>query len=134
MTKRPAPEPIKLSSYPRDDVRYSKDVETRGTAYVYHPDTPQSPAVRVDLGDYDVTLLDYPAGTVFTVDVTARYGEEEFERTFRLRSTQDDDDVGDYTVGPGLVTEPGPWWALGRKKHSGFEFGVRVMGAVLAEE
>ena len=102
MTKRPGPEPIKLSSYPRDDVRYSKDVEARGT--------------------------------VFTVDVTARYGSEEYERTFRLRSTQDDDDTDDYTVGPGLVTEPGPWWALGRKKHSGFEFGVRVMGAVLAED
>lgn len=128
MKKRLAVEPIKISSWPRDDVRYPKDVETHGVAHVRDAGVPPPRDVELELGNYDVSLLDFPVGTPFSVHVTARYDGTDYAHTFRFRTTGDDDDVDHYTVGPGLVTERGRW---GRTKHSGFEFGVLIMGAVL---
>ena len=106
------------------------DGERRGTAYVYAAEDPSRPLFELGLGQMDVELVDSPVGSVFTVRVTAGADGRAWEETFRLRVTGDDDDTGEYTVGPGLVAERGRG---GRTTHSGFEFGVLVMGAVPAD-
>ncbi len=128
MAENHPPEPVKIGAFPRDDVRWPRDGDQRGTARVHGPDD-GGPTVELELGDMGVELLDYPVDEVFTVHVSASNAGHAYEETFRLRVTGDDDDTGEYTVGPGLVAERG---RLGRTTHSGFEFGVLVMGAVPA--
>jgi hypothetical protein len=130
MAENHPPEPVKIGSFPRDDVRWPQDGDQRGTAYVYAPEDPGAPVFELHLGDPGVELIDSPVGSVFTVRVTGGVDRRAWEETYRLRVTGDDDDTGEYTVGPGLVAERGRW---GRTTHSGFEFGVLVMGAVPAD-
>lgn len=130
MAENHPPEPVKIGSFPRDDVRWTDHGDRRGTAYVYVPEDPAAPLHELRLGDLGVELVDSPVGSVFSVRVTAGADGRAWEETFRLRVTGDDDDTGEYTVGPGLVAERGRW---GRTTYSGFAFGVLVMGAVPAD-
>jgi hypothetical protein len=130
MAENHPPEPVKIGSFPRDDVRWPEGGDQRGTAYVHAPEDPATPLFELHLGDLGVELIDSPVGSVFSVRVTGGVDGRAWEETFRLRVTGDDDDTGEYTVGPGLVVEPG---RRGRTTHSGFEFGVLVMGAVPAD-
>ena len=131
MAENHPPEPVKIGAFPRDDVRWPADGDQRGTAYVYAAEDPAHPVLELGLGEMDVELIDSPVGSVFAVRVSAGVGGQVWEETFRLRVTGDDEDTGEYTVGPGLVAERGRW---GRTTHSGFEFGVLVMGAVPADQ
>jgi hypothetical protein len=129
-----------VGSHPRDDVwtRWARDGQMRsGFARLYGPDAPppydsrELGLGRVDLGDLRTVTIEQPIGTVFTAVIEAGFGAETFSRTVRFRLTGDERDVANAIVGPGLVPQRAGW---GRTRYGGFEFGVTVLGAVMAEQ
>ena len=125
------PETLLVGIYPREDVKWPDDgVARRGLIEVHAGDPDAVVASQEMRGAFVAPLSpDLEVGTAFSVHVTASDGTQNFDETFRFVVTGDEDDVAQYTVGPGITVERGRW---GKKTVSGFEFGATVMGATPA--
>lgn len=139
MKTRAAPTPIPttkpdaliISVFPRDDTRWPDDgVERHGLVGLHSASGDQPIHESRQMGDLVPFASVIPVGESFELRVTATFGHEHYDRSLSFRVTGDEDDVHNYTVGPGLQRKSG---RLGSKTVGGFEFGATVMGAQLEE-
>ncbi|MEV8041428.1 MULTISPECIES: hypothetical protein [unclassified Arthrobacter] len=123
---------VTVGCYPRDDVSWAKDGRVRegsATILVRQADGTLEPSGEVVLGELRILHPDVKVGGEFVIELRARFDSETFHRRVTFVASGDEArDVFISAVGPGGHAEPkaGPFK---RRRYSGFEFGVMVMGA-----
>jgi len=133
---------VVVGTYPRDDVSWAKDGFPReGTVWVegdgsgaimdgtYSPQNPPTTTGTMTMTGPDVTQVDQPIGSHFTVRVQGAYNGQTFSGTASFRTTDNENDVTPCVVGPGATELPHKFGHAHR--YTGYSFGVLVMGAVL---
>jgi len=122
------PDGLVIGIYPRDDIRWADDgVDRSGLLEVQFGSGDAATRESRKMGEFDPFSPAIPVGVVFQLRITATFGPEKYDQSFRFRVTGDEDDVRHYTVGPGMQL-------AGRSRRrftGGFEFGATVMGAQL---
>jgi hypothetical protein len=125
------PETLLVGVYPREDVTWPDDGAARRGLIEVRAGAAGDTGTVIASQEMSSSFIeplspDLEVGASFSVHVTASDGTQNFDETFHFVVTGDEDDVAQYTVGPGLTVERGRW---GKKTVSGFEFGATVMGA-----
>ncbi|HEX7739509.1 MAG TPA: hypothetical protein VF426_07660 [Marmoricola sp.] len=124
------PDTLLIGTYPRDDIKWPDDGVARDGLIEILVGLEDDIVASQRIGEFFPPLSpDLEVGSRFTLRITATMDAEHFSKTYAFVVTGDEDDGGQYTLGPGMHVERGRW---GRKTVSGFEFGATVMGAAIS--
>lgn len=122
---------VTIGAYPRDDVSCVKDDkvrEGRATILVRQTDGTLRPVDEVTMNDLWVLHPDVKIGEEFYIDLHARFESRVYDRRVAFTATDNEHQVFVSAIGLGAQAEPKAG-RFRRRRYSGFEFGMLVMGA-----